>query len=145
MTELARKMIWSCGKSLALARSGSWALRNPIRSKRPDHRGSIHTRISNHNQIMNYHNLLCGAPSGFTTTVELWRFFGGAHAGIDVELVRWGTDITGGWNTLYQILDLVQNPIIGVYYIPISVLEYVSLCVCVSGRNHVITDKWATF
>ena len=54
MTEHARKIIWSCGKSLALARSGSWTLRNPIRSRRPDHRGPIHTRISNHSHMYIY-------------------------------------------------------------------------------------------
>ena len=41
-------------QSLGLARSRSRSLRNLIRSTRPDHRGPIHTRISNHTHIYIY-------------------------------------------------------------------------------------------
>ena len=41
-------------QSLGLARSGSRSLRNLIRSTRPDHRGPIHTRISNHTHMRDH-------------------------------------------------------------------------------------------
>ena len=58
MTVLAKKNDLQLWQSLGLARSGSRSLRNLIRSTRPDHRGPIHTRISNHTHIMLHYTTL---------------------------------------------------------------------------------------
>ena len=64
-------------QSLGLARSASRSLRNLIRSTRPDHRGPIHTRISNHTHMEDsFCSLLlgwCWHPRSWITVIHLTR------------------------------------------------------------------------